>query len=137
MQHRPMKFKTRADWDEVLLDRIKILLGKFDEGDFIDRAIRVDNYETYVVVDNTGVYIYVRDFIEDKRIYHLELKCDIRAWIVRSTTFNTEGRKKVKESSIVDIWLGKAVLDAIGRIRTVSHVIAIWRCLGFVVRTVD
>lgn len=134
MQNKVLK---RADWDMKLLSGVEALLEKFNEGEFIDRAIRVDNYETYMIVDNTGVYIYLRDFIEDKKIYNLELKCDIRAWIVSSTTFNKEGRKKVKESSIVDIWLGKAVLDAIGRIRTVSHVIVIWRCLGFVVRTLD
>lgn len=127
----------RSDWDIKLLSRVEALLNKFNEGEFIDRAIRVDNYETYMIVDDTGVYLYLRDFIEDKQIYNLELKCVIRAWIVSSTTFNKEGRKKVKESSAADVWLGKAVLDAIGKIKRVEQVEAIYRCLGFVVRTLD
>lgn len=65
------KVLKRVDWDMKLLSRVEALLEKFNEGEFVDRAIRVDNYETYMIVDNTGVYVYLRDFIEDKRIYHL------------------------------------------------------------------
>ena len=130
MQNKMLK---RADWDMKLLSRVEALLEKFNEGEFVDRAIRVDNYETYMIVDNTGVYIYFRDFIEDRQIYNLELKCDIRAWIVSSTTFNKEGRKKVKESSVADIWLSKEILSAIGKVKCVEQVIAMCRCIGFIV----
>lgn len=123
----------RSDWDMKLLSRIEALLEKFNEGEFVDRAIRVDNYETYMIVDNNGVYLYFRDFIEGRQIYNLELKCDIRAWIVSTTTFNKEGRKKVKESSVADIWLSKEILSAIGKVKCVEQVRVMCRCIGFIV----